>query len=59
MNTIQQDDANQADFMFYEIRLSRELCQVSIQTQHLADYVAMVEGVIIESRLHEMAVIRE
>lgn len=45
--------------MFYEIWSSRELCQVSIQTQHLADYVAMLEGVIIESRLHEMAVIRE
>jgi len=25
-------DANQADFMFYEIWPSRELCQVSIQT---------------------------
>ncbi|WP_137226699.1 putative quinol monooxygenase [Shewanella sp. MEBiC00475] len=54
---LHQDNANPAHFMFYENWQSRELWQVHMNNQHLADYVAATEGAVVEFTLNEMTII--
>ncbi|MCT8987018.1 putative quinol monooxygenase [Shewanella phaeophyticola] len=54
---LHQDNANPAHFMFYENWQSRELWQAHLDNQHIAEYVAAVEGAVVEFVLNEMTVI--
>ena len=54
---LHQDNENPAHFMFYENWETRELWQVHMGNQHLADYMASTEGAVSEFTLNEMTVI--
>ncbi|MGI2170485.1 putative quinol monooxygenase [Shewanella sp. MF05960] len=54
---LHQDNANPAHFMFYENWQSRELWQVHMGNQHIANFVAATKDCIVESMLNEMSVI--
>lgn len=54
---LHQDNENPSHFMFYENWESRELWQVHMKNQHLADYMATTEGSVEEFTLNEMTVI--
>ena len=51
---LHQDNDNPAHFVFYENWESRELWQVHMSNQHLADYMAATEGAVAEFTLNEM-----
>ncbi len=51
---LHQDNDNPAHFVFYENWESRELWQVHMNNQHLADYMAATEGAVAEFTLNEM-----
>ena len=51
---LHQDNDNPAHFVFYENWESRELWQVHMSNQHLADYMDATEGAVTEFTLNEM-----
>lgn len=51
---LHQDNDNPAHFMFYENWSSRELWQVHMNNQHLADYMKATEGCVASFTLNEM-----
>jgi len=51
---LHQDNDNPAHFVFYENWESRELWQVHMNNQHLADYMAATDGAVAEFILNEM-----
>ena len=51
---LHQDNDNPAHFVFYENWESRELWQVHMSNQHLADYMVATEGAVTEFTLNEM-----
>ncbi|OBT13870.1 antibiotic biosynthesis monooxygenase [Vibrio sp. UCD-FRSSP16_10] len=51
---LHQDNENPAHFMFYENWQSRELWQVHMNNQHLADYMLATEGAVEQFLLNEM-----
>jgi len=56
---LHQDNENPANFMFYENWATRELWQIHMANQHLADYMAATQGAVAEFTLNEMTVISE
>lgn len=52
---LHQDNENPAHFMFFENWTSRELWQVHMNNQHLADYMAATEGCVVSFTLNEMS----
>lgn len=54
---LHQDNENPAHFMFYENWESRELWQLHMDNEHLAEYRAATEGAIAEFTLNEMIMI--
>ncbi len=54
---LHQDNENPAHFLFYENWESRELWQVHMNNQHLADYMAATDGAVDEFTLNEMTII--
>lgn len=54
---LHQDNENPAHFIFYENWETRELWQVHMENQHLAEYMAATEGAVAEFTLNEMTVI--
>lgn len=54
---LHQDNNNPAHFMFYENWETRELWQLHMSNQHLADYMAATEGVVEEFTLNEMSLL--
>ena len=55
---LHQDNDNPAHFVFYENWESRELWQVHMSNQHLADYMAATAGAVAEFTLNEMIPIK-
>ena len=51
---LHQDDGDPAHFMYFENWASRDLWQVHMGTQPLADYMAATEGKVDEFRVYEM-----
>lgn len=51
---LHQDNDNPAHFVFYENWASRELWQVHMNNQHLADYMNATEGCVTSFTLNEM-----
>ncbi|MPW36673.1 putative quinol monooxygenase [Vibrio sp. B1Z05] len=51
---LHQDNENPAHFLFFENWASRELWQVHMNTQHLADFVTATEGAIETFEVNEM-----
>jgi len=54
---LHQDNENSAHFMFYENWETRELWQIHMANQHLADYMTATEGAVVDFTLNEMQVI--
>lgn len=54
---LHQDNENPNLFLFYENWESRELWQVHMNNEHLAQYLKATEGAVAEFRLNEMTVI--
>lgn len=53
---LHQDNETPAHFMFYENWESRELWQIHMANQHLAEYMAATEGAVAEFTLNEMTI---
>lgn len=53
---LHQDNETPAQFMFYENWESRELWQIHMANQHLAEYMAATEGAVAEFTLNEMTI---
>ena len=51
---LHQDNENENLFLFFENWDNRELWQVHMNNQHLADYIKATDGAVEEFILHEM-----
>ena len=51
---LHQDNENHAHFTFYENWQSRELWQIHMNNNHLADYMLATEGAVKEFTLNKM-----
>lgn len=51
---LHQDKANPAHFMLYENWETRDLWQAHMGAQHLADYLAAIEGAVEDFTVNEM-----
>ncbi len=54
---LHQDNDNPAHFMFYETWENRELWQVHMNNQHLADYMTATDGAVMQFTLNEMTTV--
>ena len=51
---LHQDNENPNFFLFYENWENRELWQIHMKNQHLADYLKATDGMVDEFIVHEM-----
>ncbi|KXX66924.1 MULTISPECIES: putative quinol monooxygenase [unclassified Flammeovirga] len=51
---LHQDNENENLFLFYENWENRELWQIHMNNQHLADYLKATDGAVEEFVVHEM-----